>query len=121
MLVVLFILLPMSGFNFYGMFLDNSMSLHHLICPILSIITFVLYDDLGKFEKKDILLSLLFTIIYSVVAIVLNITGNLVGPYPFLMVKKQSIIVSVIWIIVIYSLVFLIAYVLRILRNKKSW
>ena len=118
LIVVLFILLPMSNFNYSGLFLKGVMPLHHLICPILGIVSFIFYDNLGKFDKKDGVFSLIFTFVYGIILIILNIAGKVSGPYPFLMVKNQSLLASIIWIIIIYALTFFISYVLRLLRNK---
>ena len=117
-IVVIFILAPMYNFNYVYLLFHNELLYHHLLCPILSIITFIYFDDLGMLDKKDSLLGLSLTLIYAVVLIILNIAKFIEGPYPFLYVYKQSIVVSIIWFIIIIGLSYFIAYILRKLYQK---
>ena len=55
-LVVLFILGPMYGFNYKFLLFSGGMLYTHLLCPILTFISFVFLED-GKFEKKDCLIE----------------------------------------------------------------
>jgi len=118
-LVVLFILSPMYGFNYIHMFFYNELLFHHLLCPILSFITLVYFDDIGIINKKDTLIGLSLTLIYAVILVILNIFNVVIGPYPFLMIYNQSMYVSIIWFILIFSLVYLISYMIRRLYNKR--
>lgn len=116
--VVLFILTPMYNFNFKYMFFYNSLVFQHLLCPLLSIVTFVFFDDIGEISFKDVFLGLITTLIYSFILIILNIFDVVVGPYPFLMIKKQSIYASIIWFIVLTVLPYIIAVILRMSYQK---
>ena len=116
--VVLLILLPMSNFNYSGLLFSNVMLCHHLLCPILGIITFIFFDDIGDFTTKDSILSLGLTYIYSAITITLNLTGDLIGPYPFLMILDNSILESIFYFVIIYGLSYLISFTLRTLRYK---
>ena len=118
--VVLFILTPIYNFNFIGMFFENSLLYHHLLCPILSIITFIYFDKLRIFSLKDNFIGISFTIIYGILLIILNILDIIVGPYPFLMVKNQSILMSILWFIIILGLTYFISSLLRKLYTKNS-
>ncbi len=117
-IVVVIILLPMYNFNFNMMFFRESMSIQHVICPILSFITFVFYDKLIKFNKKDSFLVVLFTIVYGFIFMALNYFNLFVGPYPFLQVRNQSVIESIIWFITIIGIAYLISLTLRKIRIK---
>ncbi len=119
--VVLFILIPMYNFDFFGLLFDGSFLYHHMICPILSILSFIIFDDVGNITLKDNILSMIIPAIYGLILIPLNMFDIIIGPYPFLMVKEQNIIVSVIWTIVLFGLSFLIAYVIRKLYSKYSY
>ena len=119
-LVVIFILAPMYNFNYLSLLFDGTMLYHHTICPLLCIITFLFFDKLNNYEKKDILYAFSFTIIYAVVLIALNLFEVVKGPYPFLMVKEQTIIESFIWIIVILGFAYMIAKCLFVLKSKRS-
>ena len=110
-LVVLFILLPMTSFNFMFMFGGASFFLH-LACPVLLFIIYMKYDKKVELSNKEVLLSLLFTIIYSIILISLNILKVVEGPYPFLMVYKQGVIMSIVWYLLIVGGAFLLAKLL---------
>ena len=117
-LVVLFVLAPMYGFNYNYLLLKDGLLYQHLICPILCLISFFFFDDMDKLSLKDNLKGLSFTFIYGIVLVILNILEVVKGPYPFLMVKEQSIFASFIWFIVIDGLAFLISWGIRMLKNK---
>jgi len=111
-LVVLFILIPMYKFDFNFFLFKGSLLYHHLICPLLTIISFLFLDKLDDFKRKDTIIALSFTIIYAIILITLNILGIVDGPYPFLMVRKQSIKMSLIWCIIFTSFDYIIALLL---------
>ncbi len=117
-LVVLFILIPMDNFSYKKYLLDGTMKYHHLICPLLSICSFIFFDRLKKYNMKDLFIGLIVTFIYAIVMIILNILGTIIGPYPFLMVKNQSVLMSTIWALTILSFSFLIALLLMKLHSK---
>ena len=98
-LVVIFILCPMYNFNYKYLMFTNTFIIYHTVAPIISFISYVFFEEGSK--KKY--LGLLFTIIYSIVLIILNILNIVVGPYPFLEIHKQTVITSILW-----SLLFLI-------------
>lgn len=117
-LVVLFILFPMSGFNVYGMFLFGTLLYHHLICPILCFVTFIFYDEIYDFTKKDSLYSLVHVGIYGLIMIILNILKIFKGPYPFLMVYDQGLFMSIVWIVIIFLLSYGISNIIRVINSK---
>ena len=116
--VVIFILAPMYKFNYGYLLFHNELLYHHLLCPVLSIITFIFFDDLGKITLKDCFKGLITTFIYAFILITLNILNIIEGPYPFLMVYKQSIVASIIWFILIIGFAYFIAYMLKKLYTK---
>lgn len=116
--VVLLILAPMYNFNYGYMLFHQSMLYQHLICPILSIVTFIFFDDLRDYNKRDNFIGISFTLVYAIVLIVLNLINVIEGPYPFLMVRNQSLLASLIWLITIPGLSYFFAYGLRRLNHK---
>src|SRR5574344_533991 len=84
-LVVIFILIPMMSKAYPGAALAfltrGSMLYQHLICPILVFISFVFIESI-PLTKKENILSLLPTIIYAIILIILNILRVVEGPYP---------------------------------------
>ena len=122
-LVVIFVLIPIQGIGekaIHFMLLDGSMLYHHLICPILTFISFLWLDPLGKLTRKDTALSLVPTIIYAGIMLVLNILRIEDGPYPFLRVYEQPFFMSCIWFAAILGGAYLIAFVLRIMLNWQT-
>ena len=119
-LVVIFILIPMYRFNFNFFLFQGSLLYHHLLCPILAMLSFLLFDNLNNISKKDIKVGLSITLIYSFIIIVCNLIGAVEGPYPFLMIKKQSILESMIWFILLTTIDLIIAYSLLDIKIKKE-
>lgn len=119
-LVVIFVLAPMYNFDYGYMLLKDGLLYQHLLCPVLCFITFFFFDDMDKLSFKDNLNSLSLTLIYGLVLIILNLLDIVKGPYPFLMIKEQSVLASIIWFIILDSLAFVIALALRSVKNKLS-
>ncbi len=117
-LVVLFILGPMLNFNYEWLLLSNGLLFQHLLCPVLSIVVFLLFDDIESFKKRDSIRGVYLTIIYAIIIVILNILKVIKGPYPFLYVYEQPIYMSIIWAITIPGFAFLIAILLRNLYIK---
>lgn len=119
--VVLFILAPMAGGGLEGykiMFLSGSMLYNHLINPLLAIISFIFFEKKPILNNATILWAIAPTIVYAAITIPLNIVGLLDGPYPFLMVRNQSLLMTVVWLILIFSLNYLIARLLLYFNKK---
>ena len=112
-IVVIFILGPMINFNYVYLFFYGTMFLQHLVCPILAIITFIFFDDLKKYSKKDSVYALSFTVFYGVLFVILNLLRVVDGPYPFLKVYDQGVLLSIMWFIIIMSLSYFLSYLLR--------
>ena len=119
--VVLFVLIPMYNYDFSLLLFKGPLFYHHLLCPIISLVSFFMYDNIGKITVKDSVIGMGFTLLYGLVLIPLNILEVVKGPYPFLMVREQALIISVLWSLILLSLVFLIAYVLRKLYLKYNY
>lgn len=89
---------------------------HHTICPLLAVASF-LFLEKEEATREDVRWSLLPTLLYGTVMIILNIVGTVVGPYPFLMVRYQPWYMSIIWIIVIVGGAALLSMGLRKLHK----
>ena len=119
LLVVLFILAPMYNYNYYFLLFRNELLYHHLICPILCIITFIYFDEIETYNLKDNITSLSLTIIYGIILIILNLLKIVDGPYPFLKINNQPIELTILWAIIILAMTYIIALLLRKIHNKK--
>ena len=114
LLVVIFILSPMYEFNYkLLMFTDNFFILHTL-APILSIISYVALED----RSNKNYLCLAFTTLYAIIMIVLNVLNIVDGPYPFLRVNTQDILVTLLWGVIIIGGSYLISLCLNLLNKK---
>jgi hypothetical protein len=119
-MVVIFILSPMyGGIKGYQMMLFNgSMLYQHLICPILAFISFIYFEKGLHLNKRVAIKALIPTFTYAIILIILNVLKVTTGPYPFLMVYKQTIYLSFFWIILIMGGSFGFAYLIWYLNNK---
>ena len=115
-LVVIFILCPMYNFNYKLLMFTNTFLVFHTLCPILSFISYVFFEEGSK--KKY--LGLIFTIIYSIILVTLNILNILDGPYPFLRVKAESKIMILLCGIIILSGSYLLGLLLYKLNKRKG-
>lgn len=101
-----------------AMLFKNSMLFHHTICPLLTIISFIFFEDYDFRSYKDTFRTVYFTIIYAIILIILNILRIVEGPYPFLMVYNQSIFMSILWFVLIIGGTFVIAALLKNINKK---
>ena len=120
-LVVVFVLYPMYDFNFQFLFLAGPNLLMHVVCPLMTFISFVFFEenDLENSFKNN-LRSLYFTLVYAIILISLNILKIVVGPYPFLKVYEQPVHMSILWICVILLGAFLLSRLMMGLRKLGS-
>lgn len=120
-LVVVFVLLPMYGWDSYGMMLfGGSMLYHHTLCPILSLLSLLFLENGTKLLKNAELSAVVPTLAYAAVTVVLNIMKVMKGPYPFLYVYEQPIWLSCVWFTVIIGMAFLISLGIKKIFNHIS-
>lgn len=115
-LVVVFVLSPMYNFNYRLLMFSNVFLIFHTLCPIISFISYVFFEEGSK--KKY--LGLIFTLIYALVLIPLNLLNLVIGPYPFLEVNKQRLLISLLWGTIILSGSYLIGLLLYKLNKRKQ-
>ena len=116
--VVVLVLAPMYNFNYGYILFYNSLIFQHFLCPILTVITFIFFDEVGILGNKDGIKSMSITFIYAVIFTLLNVFDKIKGPYPFLMVKDQSILSSIMWYTLIFIMTYLITLVLRKAKKR---
>lgn len=121
-LTVVTILAPVMG-GYRAMLLDGTMLIHHLICPIFAFVTFVFFEKHNLNGLKDALISMIFTCLYGIIAVTLNVLKIMDGPYPFLKVYDQTILISIFWLILMmgssYLITVLIGNLNHAYNNKK--
>lgn len=109
-LVVIFVLCPMYSFNYKLLMFTDIYLVFHTIVPILSIFSYIVLEN-GSSKKY---LCLIFTMIYAIILIILNILNLIKGPYPFLMVTTQNPLVTILWGIIIIGG----SHIIEILVNR---
>ena len=104
--VVVTVLAPMFSM-FGGLWMSYKMLLFsrgvvftHFLCPLVSILSFVLLEDRPELPFRFNFIALIPTAVYGVIAVTLNILRIWEGPYPFLMVYEQSVWMSCLWLII---------------------
>ncbi len=95
-IVVITVLAPIYPGGYPVILFSGQMLYFHTICPILAFLSFILLEQ-HELSSKDIPKSLLFTLIYGIILIILNLTHVVLGPYPFLMVYNQPVWASIAW------------------------
>lgn len=117
-IVVLTILSWSSNMSLYNLLIKDAMLYHHILCPLLAVISFTLFEKYNNKMNKYQLKGLLFTVLYAVVTIILNIFKVISGPYPFLMVYNQSVIASISWFIIMAAITYIVSLTIKVLSEK---
>lgn len=118
--VVVFVLAPMNSPGGYKMLLfSGEMLFTHFLCPLITLAGFLVIDT-TLLAKKSVLLAMIPTAIYAIVAITLNIMKIIEGPYPFLLVYEQPWWMSVIWFAVILLSDFALSWLVLVLSRKHA-
>jgi len=113
--VVLVILAPTAGRGgFRMMFLYSSMLYHHLLCPVLALVSFILWETDPPLTRRHIRYALIPTLLYAAAALTLNILRLMDGPYPFLHVYEQPVYMSVVWCLLILGGAYLLAWLIQL-------
>jgi len=94
--VTVFILVPVTG-RVKDFLFSGSGLFHHLLVPIVSVASYVFAEN--KVPMGWIWLPVALTLIYGLVMIYFNLTGDVDGPYPFFRVKKNGAVKTVIWMV----------------------
>lgn len=119
--VVICVLAPTEGANGYKiMLLSGSMLYHHLICPVIALLSFIFLETEPPLTRKYTYSALIPTGIYAVVILILNILKVVEGPYPFLHIYEQPVYMSLIWFAVIFGAAYLLAWLILLANSKIS-
>lgn len=97
----------------------NDMLYQHLLCPIISFVSFAFFEgDRRLNRKKTIWFSLLFTFIYGLIMIILNLLSIVDGPYPFFKIYEAPLINSIVMVFILIMNYLFGRFIL--LLNQKS-
>ena len=112
--VVVTIFAPVSGEGGYEYMLFNGDFLYiHFACPLLSLISFVLFEGGTKYDVGLSFAATVPTFIYAVIAVILNLLYVIDGPYPFLCIYEQPLHLSILWLILFIDIAFLSASLIQ--------
>ena len=99
----------------------DSFLYYHLLCPIISFVSFTMFEgDRRLNKKKTIYYSMIPTLVYAIVLIILNLNGIVSGPYPFLMLNNQNIYISIISFVAIFLVNYLSARFILLINQKNA-
>lgn len=112
--VVIFVLAPMGGaMALVRSLTEGALLYQHTLCPLLSFFVYFRLDcKQYRFGKETRFIGPASAILYAIITTTLNVKKVMYGPYPFLHVYEQPVLVSVGWFMVILSLAALISWVL---------
>jgi hypothetical protein len=116
--VVLFVLAPDEPGGYAVMFLSGSMLYDHLLCPILALVSFIFLETDAPLGRRPVWWAFFPTVLYAAVTLTLNVASVLDGPYPFLRVREQPVLTSILWVVLILGGAYLLAWLI-LLANRK--
>lgn len=118
-LVGTFYVATTTGENYLDSFIKGSHLFNNLLCPIVSFVSFALFEgDRRLNKKKTIWYALIPTVIYGIIMLVCNVTNTFTGPYSFMMINDNPVYLTVIVFIVTIILNYVIGRFL-LLSNQK--
>lgn len=118
-LVGTFYVATTTGENYLDSFIKGSHLFNNLLCPIVSFVSFTMFEgDRRLNKKKTIWYALIPTVIYGIIMLVCNVTNTFTGPYSFMMINDNPVYVTVVVFIVTIILNYVIGRFL-LLSNQK--
>lgn len=118
-LVGTFYVATTTGENYLDSFIKGSHLFNNLLCPIVSFVSFTMFEgDRRLNKKKTIWYALIPTVIYGIIMLVCNVTNTFTGPYSFMMINDNPVYLTVIVFIVTIILNYVIGRFL-LLSNQK--
>ena len=118
-LVGTFYVATTTGENYLDSFIKGSHLFNNLLCPIVSFVSFTLFEgDRRLNKKKTIWYALIPTVIYGVIMLACNVSNTFTGPYTFMMINDNPVYLTVIVFIVTIILNYVIGRFL-LLSNQK--
>lgn len=111
-LVAFFVLGIMCG-DVVGMMLINMYIYFHTLCPLLAVVDFLFFERGQEWKKIHVVMAMVPTLVYGVIAILMNLLRIWNGPYPFLLVYENPVWLSCLSAVAIPGLALIVALLLR--------
>ena len=114
-LIAAFVLAPEGGIAYY--FFNDVAPINHFIGPLLSVISLLFLEKVEKLPLRIIIWPAAASLMYGVIALVMNALRIMDGPYFFLKVYEQSAGLIATWFAIIAALCLGLAF----LYYKVKW
>ena len=118
LIIVLVVLVPYYDNAYVYLLFNGSNLFHHTLAPLIALVSFVFIEEHHIKGLIDNAIGISVTLLYGVTFTILNATKVVTGPYPFLMVYKNSFGMSVVWFLGIIGGAFLLAQLLEFVSSK---
>lgn len=105
--ITVFVLIPMGAGIKRMMFSGNGL-FHHLLCPVLSVFSYVFFETPAA-GRRMVLLPVLATLFYGTFMMALNGLGRYEGPYPFFRVRHQSWKATAGWTALLFMIILMLS------------
>ena len=107
-LIAAFVLAPEGGIAYY--FLNDVAPINHFIGPLLSVISLLFLEKTEKLPLRTIIWPAAASLLYGLIALLLNAVRIIDGPYFFLKIYEQSAGVIITWFAIIAALCLGLAF-----------
>ncbi len=114
-LITLCVLVPMGG-GFKALMLSGNGLYHHTLCPIISVLSYVLWEPHSSFW----LLPVIVTTVYGLVMLYMNWKLAFDGPYPFFRVHNQSPAATVLWMLGLIAFITVLSLAIIAVTGKEG-
>ena len=101
-LVTICVLIPMGG-DPKDLLLAGNGLYHHVLCPILCVLSYVLFEPHAG--RNMVIPSMALTLLYGLIMLYLNYIGKVDSPYPFVCVRERSAGATVLWMTVLVMVI----------------
>lgn len=115
-LIALLVLAPQEGFAYY--FLQDVAPINHFLGPVLSVLSFIALEKPAVLPRYAVWAPMGATLVYGVIALVLNGAYVLDGPYFFLKIHETAPSVVAMWFGIISVLCMALSAVYLQLRKR---
>lgn len=119
-IVSVFIIIPFRPSMTMYMLFHGSSLYQHLLCPLISLFSFICFERTQIISKNNIFYALLPTIIYGMTCVILNLFKVMTGPYPFFYFYQIPWYLSSLSVFGVCTISYLTALVLYKINNKQK-
>ena len=117
-MIAALVLAPQEGFDYY--FLSDEAPINHFLGPVLSVLTFIFTETETVLPKSAVFAPMGATLLYGVIALLLNAARLLDGPYFFLRVYDEPVSTVILWFAIIAVLCLALSAFYLWCRKKRA-